>query len=278
MRITLIGPGRAGLALALAARTSGHEIAAVVARRPDAAIEAASRLGDPPSLTIGAELPPCDLLMLAVRDDAIGDVAKAIAPTAGAADAVVHLSGLVPVDELAPLAERDIATGSFHPLQTIPTPAKGAERLAGAWIAITTRDEALRSRLGKLATSLRARPFDLADDAKPVYHAAAAAAANFPLVALAMAADLFEAADVPFEAAAPLVRAVIDNAFGIGPRSALTGPVARGDVGTVEAQVRAVAGVSPEWLSSFRALVGELALVTGRVEQFRHIVESEDRG
>ena len=125
MRITLIGPGRAGLALALAARSSGHEIAAVMARRPDAASEAASRLGDPSSLTIGAELPPCDLLMLAVRDDAIGDVAAAIAPTAGAANAAMHLSGLVPVDELAPLADRDIATGKLPPAADHSDAGKG---------------------------------------------------------------------------------------------------------------------------------------------------------
>ena len=167
MRIVLIGPGRAGLALALAVRASGHEISAVMARRPEAANEAASGLGDPPALSIRDELPSCDLVILAVRDEAIRDVAATIAPAAGRAAAVVHLSGLVPVDVLAPLANRNIATGSFHPLQTIPTPEAGAASLAGAWIAITSRDEGLHGRLTELAESLGARPFDIKDDVKP---------------------------------------------------------------------------------------------------------------
>jgi predicted short-subunit dehydrogenase-like oxidoreductase (DUF2520 family) len=170
-----------------------------------------------------------------------------------------------------------MSVGSFHPLQTLPTPEAGAGRLSGAWIAVTAEDEVLRTRLHDLAASLGANPFDLADAAKPLYHAAAAAAANFPLVALAMAADLFAAAGVPFEASKPLVDAVVANAFALGPRAALTGPVARGDVGTVEAQIQAVVSSAPDWETAFRALVGELAKVTGRVDQFRGIVDPETR-
>jgi predicted short-subunit dehydrogenase-like oxidoreductase (DUF2520 family) len=273
MRLTLVGPGRAGLAVALAASASGHDIVSVAARRPEAAAEAAARVGAS-AVAIGDRLPDTDLVVVAVKDDAIGEVAAALAASSGGIPAAVHLSGLATVDALRPLRDGGTAVGSFHPLQTLPTPEAGAARLAGAWIAITA-DPPLRTTLRGLAESIGARAFDLADDAKALYHAAAAAAANFPLAALAMAADLFAAADVPFEAARPLVEAVVANAFDLGPRSALTGPVARGDVGTVGSQIAAVVGASPEWDRAFRAFVRELASLTGRDGQFRNLYEGD---
>jgi predicted short-subunit dehydrogenase-like oxidoreductase (DUF2520 family) len=214
-------------------------------------------------------------MVIATRDDAIESVATGLAGRAGAAESVVHLSGLAPVSVLDAFEHRGLAVGSFHPLQTLPTPEAGSRHLPGACIAVTARDAGLRRRLHDLASSLGATPFDWADPAKPLYHAAAAAAANFPLVALAMAADLFAAAGGPFEAAGPLVEAVVANAFALGPRAALTGPVARGDVGTVEAQVQAVASASPDWEPGFRALVGELARLTGRADEFGQVVDPE---
>lgn len=276
MRITLVGPGRAGTALALAARAAGHDIVAVVARRLESARDAAAVLGDPEALSLHAHLPQSDLVVIATRDGAIEQVADEVSRHADDVAAVVHLSGLASVATLDVLVERGIAVGSFHPLQTLPTPQAGAERLRGAWFAVTTGDERLRAELHELAVSMGSHPFDLADDFKPLYHAGAAAAANFPLAALAMAADLFEAAGVPFEAAGPLVQAVVANAFEIGPRAALTGPVARGDVDTVMAQLRAVSSAAPELATGFGAFVTELARMTDRDERFRDIVESGD--
>jgi predicted short-subunit dehydrogenase-like oxidoreductase (DUF2520 family) len=184
----------------------------------------------------------------------------------------VHLSGLTPVSALAPLAASGCRTGSFHPLQTLPNPEVGAARLSGAWVAVTA-EEPLRTTLHGFARSLGAHPFDLADGAKALYHAGAAAAANFLLLALTMASDLLGAADVPFAAARPLVEAVVANAFELGPRPALTGPVARGDVGTVAAQLDAVAAAAPEWVAPFAASVLHLAGLAGRRDDFRDLLE-----
>ncbi len=266
MRIVLVGPGRAGMSLAIAMRRAGHELVGVLARRADDAGAAAATL-DAAALDWDDEVPACDVLVVAVRDDAIATVAEKLAPKGGHADAAVHLSGLAPVDRLAPL--RASRLGSFHPLQTLPTSAAGAERLAGAWIGVTTDDAELRDRLNRLAASLGAHPFDLDDAAKPLYHAAAAAAANYPLGALAMAEALFAAAGVPFAAARPLVEAVVANAFDLGPAAALTGPVARGDVGTVAAQLEAVRADAPDWVAGFAAFARELARQTGRSADFR---------
>ncbi len=264
MRIVLVGPGRAGMSLGLAVRRAGHDVVGVLARRADDAGAAAAKL-DAPALDWDEELPGCDLLIVAVRDDAIEEVAARLAPAAAAAGAAVHLSGLASVARLAPLGTR---LASFHPLQTLPTPEAGAARLAGAWVAVTATDDELRDRLNRLAASIGARPFDLDDAAKPLYHAAAAAAANYPLGALAMAEALFAAAGVPFAAAQPLVEAIVANAFELGPSGALTGPIARGDVGTVAAQLAAVRAATPDWAGGFAAFARELARQTGRGAEF----------
>jgi predicted short-subunit dehydrogenase-like oxidoreductase (DUF2520 family) len=113
------------------------------------------------------------------------------------------------------------------------------------------------------------------DDAKPLYHAAAAAAANYPLGALAMAERLFEAAGVPFEAAGPLVEAVIANALSLGPLPALTGPIARGDVGTVAAQRAAVAVATPDLEADFVALGRALARAAGTEAAFEGVLDGD---
>lgn len=270
LRLIIIGPGRAGMALALAASSAGHEITAVVGRDTDHAAPAAEAVGAA-ALGLGDTLPEADLAIIAVRDTSVAEVSEALAATTTSFTWAVHVSGALPVDALAPLSDVDVGVGSFHPLQTLPTAELGAARIAGAGVAITASGP-LAQLLEDLAHSLGARPFALTDDVKPLYHAAAAAASNFPIVTMAMASDLFKAAGIGFDVARPLVEAIVANAFEMGPRAALTGPVARGDVATVEAQLAAVTEATPEWLPAFRNLVDELARLTGRREAFEEIV------
>jgi predicted short-subunit dehydrogenase-like oxidoreductase (DUF2520 family) len=271
MKIALAGPGRAGMAVALALLEADHSIVAVTARRPAAGRDAAQVL-DTVSVPWGDALPGGDLLVIAVRDDAIAESAFDLSSSATEFPAAVHLSGAAALDALDALGAAGLAVGSFHPLQTIPGSPATATSLRGAWVGITASTVALAERLRDLATSIGAVPFDLDDEAKPRYHAAAAAAANFPLAALAMAEDLFRAAGVPFEAARPLVDAVVANAFELGPRAALTGPVARGDLGTVVAQVHAVDEAAPEWAQAFRAFVAALASMSGREDDVAGVI------
>ncbi len=275
MQIVIVGPGRAGLALAIAAGGAGHQVAAVVGRDSGHAATGATLVGSTP-LALGDPLPDNDLVVIAARDGDIADVAIALAASPGPVTAAVHMSGLASVAVLGPLAAKGAATGSFHPLQTLPTPEAGAARLPGSWVAITA-GEPLGATLRDLAESLGTHPFDLADGAKPLYHAGAAAAANFPLASLTIAADLFTAARVPVAAARPLVEAAVANAFEMGPRSALTGPVVRGDAATVSAQLDAVAAATPEWLDGFSAQVALLARIAGRGDEFIEVLTADRR-
>jgi len=245
-------------------------VVGVTGRDPVAAAAGAALL-DAPALPWDRPLPAADLLVVAVRDDAIGEVAAHLAPLAAEAGAAVHLSGLTPVEALLPFRGA-CAVGSFHPLQTLPDPVAGAARLEGAWVAVTSEDDGLADALTRFARSLGAHPFPLLDSDKGAYHAAAAAAANFPLAALAMARRLFAASGVPFEAARPLVRAVVENAFELGPEAALTGPIARGDVGTVAGQRSAVEAAAPELLEDFLCMGRAVARVAGTGDRFEEVL------
>lgn len=252
MNIELHGPGRAGGALVIAAHRAGHRIVGVHGRSASA-IRLLSK-------AVAVESGNPDLRVIAVSDDAIGVVADELAALAPVP--TVHLSGSVPVSALTSIGDRGASIGSFHPLQTLPTPAIGADRLSGAWVAITA-SEPLNRQLALFARSLGCTPFELADDKKAIYHAAAASAANYPLAALALARRLFGAAGVPFEASRPLVDAIVANAYEMGPEDALTGPIARGDSGTVTRQVKAVAKVGELEQLAFRSFAKGTAAIAG---------------
>lgn len=245
MQLVIVGAGRAGGSLAVAADAGGHEIVGLLSRR---------RQSFGPALTWDEALPPCDLVVLAVSDSAIAEVAERLAPHWSPPRPAVHLSGFAPVATLVSLAERGVPVGSFHPLQTLPDPHRGAAALRGAWAAVTTQDTGLRGLLGELASSLGMRPFDLEDGAKAAYHAAAAAASNYVVESLAVSADLLAAAGIDHRVMEPLTRQVVDNVFEGGAAAALTGPIARGDLETVAGQMATADQVSAAVGSQFRLL------------------------
>jgi predicted short-subunit dehydrogenase-like oxidoreductase (DUF2520 family) len=259
MQIEIHGTGRAAGALAIAAARAGHTITSVHGRTPDgvAALEALV------VVTPGR----ADLRIIAVADDAVATVARALSdepfvPT-------VHVSGALPVSALGPFGRGPV--GSFHPLQALPDARTGADRLAGSWIAVTA-PEPFASTLDAFAESIGGRPFRLADAHKAVYHAAAVAAGNFTVAALGIAERLLAEAGVPFEAAAPLVAGIVANAFELGPGAALTGPIARGDTGTVSRQIEAIADVSEEVLEMFLAMARATALYAGAGEAMDEVL------
>lgn len=265
LQIIVVGPGRAGGSLALAAEAAGHRIVGVVSR--------SAALADRyPQLSAAAELPDSDLLVIATPDDHIEETAVDLAPFAARVDAVAHVSGFKGVKALAPFALLGIGIGSFHPLQTLPDPETGARSLAGAWAGLTA-SEPLLTVLTDLATSLKMIPFALGDEVKAIYHAAAASASNYVLASLDLASSLLSAASVPFEALEPLTRTVVanafsrgpDGAFGRGPASALTGPIARGDWATVKGQFEAVQTLGPARAEQFRLMAMAAAITAGRI-------------
>ena len=172
-----------------------------------------------------------ELRLLCVPDRAIAEVARSIAPGPW----VAHVSGATPLSELAPHARRF----SVHPLQTL-VEGRGPEQLDGAWAAVTGETADALSYAREVAETLGLRPFVLADDRRALYHAGAVMASNYLVTLHRAASRLLEDADAPPEALIPLMERTIANDF------ELTGPIARGDTGTVERHLAAIRHAEPE--------------------------------
>ncbi len=184
------------------------------------------------------------LALLCVPDTAIRDVARGLTPGGWAA----HVSGATPLAALDPHERRF----SLHPLQTF-TRARGPEQLDGAWAAVTAETGDARELGFELARLLGLRPFELADEARPLYHAGAAIASNYLVTLHRAASELFAAAGAPPEALEPLMRRTIENGF------ELTGPIERGDWATVEAHREAIRSVRPDLEPLYDVLAEETA-------------------
>jgi predicted short-subunit dehydrogenase-like oxidoreductase (DUF2520 family) len=172
-----------------------------------------------------------ELVLLCVPDAAIAEVARGVEPGPW----VAHVSGATSLEALDP----HVLRFSMHPLQTF-TRARGPEQLDGAYAAVTGESDEALVRGAWLAETLGLRPFALADDVRPLYHAGAAIASNYLVTLHRVASELFAAAGAPSEALTPLMRRTIDNGF------ELTGPIERGDWATVEAHRRAIRAAAPE--------------------------------
>jgi predicted short-subunit dehydrogenase-like oxidoreductase (DUF2520 family) len=172
-----------------------------------------------------------ELVILCVPDAAVPEVAGRLE----VGPWVAHVSGATSLTALEPHTRRF----SVHPLQTF-TRTRGPDQLDGAWAAVTGESDEARAAGYWLADTLGLEPFELADEARPVYHAGAAIASNYLVTLHEVASELFRAAGAPPEALTPLMRRTIDNDF------ELTGPIERGDWETVEAHRRAIRAVRPE--------------------------------
>jgi predicted short-subunit dehydrogenase-like oxidoreductase (DUF2520 family) len=172
-----------------------------------------------------------EIVLLCVPDAAIADVAASIEPGPW----VAHTSGATSLSALAPHERRF----GLHPLQTF-TKRRGPEQLDGAFAAVVAETPEARAIAVWLGKTLGLRPFDLRDEARPLYHAGAAIASNYLVTLHRVASDLFAAAGAPPEALEPLMRRTIDNGF------ELTGPIERGDWETVERHREAIRTARPE--------------------------------
>jgi predicted short-subunit dehydrogenase-like oxidoreductase (DUF2520 family) len=173
-----------------------------------------------------------ELVLLCVPDAVIRDVARDLIPGPGW---IAHVSGGTPLAALDPHERRF----GLHPLQTF-TRARGPEQLDGAFAAVTAETPEARERGFELARLLGLKPFELSDDARPLYHAGAAIASNYLVTLHRVASELFRSAGAPPEALVPLMQRTIENGF------ELTGPIERGDWETVEAHREAIRATRPD--------------------------------
>ena len=186
-----------------------------------------------------------DLVLIATPDTVVADVAAAIRPGRAV---VAHVAGSLGLDLLAPHDRR----AALHPLMSLPDAEIGAERLTGGWFAV-----AGDPLVADLATALGGRTFEIADDDRALYHAAAAVASNHLVALLGHAQRLGASVGVPADALMALALGSAENAMALGPAAVLTGPAARGDEATLVAHRDAIGRRAPRELAAYEAMLAE---------------------
>jgi predicted short-subunit dehydrogenase-like oxidoreductase (DUF2520 family) len=235
-------------------------------------------LPKPLTLTVGdgVTAPPwigdTEIVILAVRDDAITPLAASLAKTGAVQErhVILHLSGVQGQEALGPLVTSRAALGSLHPLQTIVEPERAPARLRGAWAAVEGMPRAVAAG-ERIAAALGMRPFRIATKAKPIYHAGAVFASNYLVVVEAVAQRLLRHAGLSdadaWAALRPLVEGTFENLSRHEPREALTGPVMRGDTATIDRHVQSLALDDAKLYRALGRAALELAQKQGMDEQ-----------
>jgi len=259
LAVGVVSTGRVGAVLGAALARAGHTVVAASGVSRESVQRAEELLPGVPLIAPDDVVRAADLVLLALPDDALPGMVRGLA----AADAlrpgqiVVHTCGAHGVDVLDPARERGALPLALHPVMTFTGRAEDLERLATCCFGVTAgdADEAAWSVGEALVMEMGAEPVRIPASARPLYHTALAHGANHLVTLVAEAADLLRGAGVdnPERMLGPLLSAALDNALRHGDR-ALTGPVARGDVGTVRAHLRVLTEHAPDMLPTYRAL------------------------
>jgi len=268
LRVGVIGPGRAGTALARALARAGHQVTAA------AAVSAASkqrarenfpgvRLTEPAQVLADA-----DLVLLTVPDDVLPGLVEGLAATGApyAGRLVAHASGALGVRVLDPATGAGALPLALHPVMTFTGRADDVDKIKGVCFGVTA-PEPLRPVAEALVIEMGGEPVFIAEENRALYHAALAFAANHLVTLVTEAAGMLAlaGADSPNAMLGPLLGAALDNALRFGD-AGLTGPVARGDQATVAAHVAVLAARDPAALPAYRALArltADRALASG---------------
>jgi predicted short-subunit dehydrogenase-like oxidoreductase (DUF2520 family) len=260
LTLGFVGSGRAARALARSLAFQGNRV--LVARHGETAARMAQDLGA--ALVPAAQtLARADLTVLAVPDGQVAALAGRLAEDAvpGEGRVVLHLSGSLGLEPLAPLARRGYAPAAMHPLQVL-----SGWRIPPGTVYAVEAVGAARQLVRQLVTDLDGIEIELDPGTRPAYHAAAVMAANLGMTLLAEAVDLLEQTGMDrgqaLQGLAGLVRGGLEASLDAGLPAALTGPVTRGDVATLAAHLEALKA-DPELLSAYIA-VSRLALRQAR--------------
>ncbi|MFF0228786.1 Rossmann-like and DUF2520 domain-containing protein [Micromonospora sp. NPDC005254] len=271
LTVGVVGAGRVGAVLGAALAAAGHRVVAVAGDSGTSRARLALLLPEVPRrpVTFVARA-AADLLLIAVPDDALAGVIADLADRGALhpGQVVAHTSGAHGLAVLAPAAAVGARPLALHPAMTFTGTPDDLPRLAGISYGVTAPAD-LRPLAARLVTDLGGVPEWVAEADRPLYHAALAHGANHLVTLVNEATDRLRDAGVarPEKVLAPLLRAALENALRLGD-DALTGPVSRGDAGTVERHLARLAATAPESVPAYLALArrtADRAIAAGRL-------------
>jgi predicted short-subunit dehydrogenase-like oxidoreductase (DUF2520 family) len=272
LRVGIVGAGKVGAVLGAALSAAGHDVVAAAGLSTASAERAARLLPGVPLLHTDEVVAASDLVVLAVPDDTLTGLVAGLAETGvwRPGQLTFHTSGAHGLAVLAPAEQAGVLPLALHPAMTFSGTPEDADRLVGAPFGVTSRD-GHRAVAETLVLEMGGEPFFVAEDDRRLYHAALVTGANHLVTLVAEAADLLRAAGVgdPARVLAPLLTAALDNGLRRGDRG-LTGPVSRGDVGTVHDHLATLTERAPDSVAAYVAMAQrttERALAAGRLKR-----------
>jgi len=272
LRVGVVGAGRVGACVGASLRTAGHEIVGASGVSEASVTRIDTMLSGVPRLDVDEVIRRSELVFLTVPDDAVSELVEGLAAVGvwRPGQLVAHCSGRLGLDALAAATDAGAIPLAIHPAMTFTGTSLDLDRMVGATFAVTA-PAAFLPIAQALVVEMGGEPVVLEDAARPLYHAALVHGANHVITLVSQALTLLAAAgiDDPGRLLGPLVHASVEGALTEAPGAlaTLTGPVVRGDAGTVASHLAALAS-RPEAVQAYRAMAhttADLALSSGRI-------------
>jgi predicted short-subunit dehydrogenase-like oxidoreductase (DUF2520 family) len=272
LKVGFIGAGTVGSALAILLNSKGYRFVGASRRSRSSTGNLSRVVSNLRLLDSNQEVADAaELVFITTPDDAIAEVARQVQWRRG--QSVVHCSGADSTDILEPARKVGAMVGAFHPLQTFAGISQATENIPGSTFAIEA-EEPLLTTLKDMAHALGGHWIELKAADKVAYHAAAVFACNYLVTLVKLATDLWQTFSIPPDQATrallPLIRGTLHNIEAIGIPQCLTGPIARGDTGTINKHLKTLKEKAPALLSAYQELGRQtvpIALAKGRINQ-----------
>lgn len=273
VKIGIVGAGTVGSALTIKLAENGYHVVAVSSRTYNSAKNLAQKIEGLQAVASNQAVADiADIVFITTPDCVIPEVAAELRWHKG--QSVVHCSGADSTETLQSAQKMGANTGVFHPLQTFASIKHAINNLPGSTFAIEA-EEPLLSTLKEMAERLNCRWIELKAKDKVIYHAAAVIACNYLVTLVKLADDLWQTFGIPRDQATqallPLLKGTLNNIENVGIPQGLTGPIARGDIGTVKKHLDALQKEAPDVLSTYC----ELGLQTIPIAQAKGKIDED---
>jgi predicted short-subunit dehydrogenase-like oxidoreductase (DUF2520 family) len=258
--IAIVGCGTVGSAIGKLLSDAGYRISGVATSNLKTARKAAGVTGagtfsnSPSEVTTGAKV-----VFITTPDDLIESTCVKISEDKGFArdTVVIHCSGGLSSEILSSAKRCGALVATLHPLQSFASVDQAVSLVPGSFCTIEGDRNAL-SVVRQIVQDIGGIILEITAEKKTLYHAAAVVASNYLVTLIYLALELNHAAGLPsdtsLEALLPLIEGTLSNIGKKGIPGALTGPIARGDVATVSAHVKAIEKDAPELLPLYRCV------------------------
>jgi predicted short-subunit dehydrogenase-like oxidoreductase (DUF2520 family) len=255
--IAILGLGKVGSAVGYLLRSAGYDIVAVASRTEESVEKNIVYTGGKAFTDFAKAADQADCIIIATLDDAIASVCETISK-AGAlrkGKKVIHMSGAGGLDILHSARQSGALVGSIHPIQSFADVESAIKTIPGSSFGITA-DDAIKDWCRRIVADLGGTPYFISEDDKPLYHAAACIASNYFVTLMNIVVNVYQALgfqqDEALRAFLPLVKGTLINVQNQGTTQSLTGPIARGDAGTIRKHLAAFETKLPEFLNLYR--------------------------